>query len=119
VIQMEDFEGNVQMEFSEPTPLPDPNEVEAEAITDFITEWVNGQAEDGVYDIPKRSGHEVAGSLGGYHTVHRAAENTYTVCADFVEGDHIYDVDFEIMSTDEGYSVNNHYLHKIDGEVVE
>lgn len=56
--------------------------------------------------------------MADFHTVHRKDENTYYVCVDFKDGDALYDVDFYVEATDDGYAMSRHFLHKVDGEDV-
>ncbi len=100
--------------------MADPGPEEAGEVEDFVRAWVAERAgEEGVYDIPARGDHDVAGSLTAFHTVHRKDADTYSVCVDFQEGDKTYDVDFVVARAEEGLDVADHYLHKVNGEVVE
>ncbi len=100
--------------------LPDPGPEEATEIEDFVRQWVTERAGEGnVYQIPPSAGHDVAGALAAFHTVHQKDADTYSVCVDFQDGEKTYDVDFLVDLTTEGLSVSDHYLHKINGEAVE
>ncbi|MHC4138204.1 MAG: hypothetical protein ACYS0K_24990 [Planctomycetota bacterium] len=100
--------------------LPDPGPEEATEVEDFVRQWVTERAGDGnVYQIPPSAGHDVAGALAAFHTVHQKNADTYSVCVDFQDGENTYDVDFFVDRTTEGLSVSDHYLHKINGEAVE
>ncbi len=100
--------------------VPDPGPEEATEVEDFVRQWVAERAGEGdVYQIPPRAGHDVAGALASFHTVHQKDANTYSVCVDFQDGENTYDVDFLVDRTTEGLSVSDHYLHKINGEAVE
>ena len=100
--------------------LPDPGPEEAGQVEAFVRQWVAEQSgQDGVYDIPPRAGHDVTGTLTGFHTVHQKDAETYSVCVDFQHGDDMYDVDFFVARTESGLSTGDHYLHKINGEAVE
>ncbi len=100
--------------------LPDPGREEAIEVEDFVRQWVTERAGEGnVYEIPPSAGHDVAGALATFHTVHQKDADTYSVCVDFQDGEKSYDVDFLVDRTTEGLSVSDHYLHKIDGEAVE
>ena len=120
VIQMEDFEGDVKLELSKPESASDVGDGDPQAVTDFVTAWIGERAgADGIFDIPERSGHNGSGKLADFHTVDQTDGSSYTVCVDFADGDHTYDVDFAIASTADGYAVHNHFLHKIDGNTIE
>ena len=100
--------------------LPDPGPEEATEVEGFVRQWVTEQAgERDRYQIPQRAGHDVAGALAAFHTVHQKDGDTYSVCVDFQDGENTYDVDFLVSRTTEGLSVSDHYLHKINGEAVE
>ncbi|MFT6396904.1 MAG: hypothetical protein ACJAYU_001648 [Bradymonadia bacterium] len=100
--------------------LPDPPPEQTHAITSYVEGWLDAQLqEDGTYDIPERMGHDVAGTPGPFHTVHQHDAHTFYVCVDFLDGETIYDVDFYIGTDGEDFSVSEHFLHKIDGVVVE
>jgi hypothetical protein len=100
--------------------LPDPGPEEATAVEGFVRQWVTERAGEGnVYQIPPSAGHDVAGALASFHTVHQKDADTYSVCVDFQDGENTYDVDFLVDRTTEGLSVSDHYLHKINGEAVE
>jgi hypothetical protein len=99
--------------------LPDPGAEEATEVEDFVRQWVTERAgEENVYQIPPSAGHDVAGALATFHTVHQKDADTYSVCVDFQDGENTYDVDFLVDRTTEGLSISDHYLHKIDGEAV-
>ena len=100
--------------------LPDPGPEEVTEVEDFVRQWVTERVGDGnVYRIPPSAGHDVAGALAAFHTVHQKDADTYSVCVDFQDGENTYDVDFLVDRTTEGLSVGDHYLHKINGEAVE
>ncbi len=100
--------------------LPDPGPEEAGQVEEFVRLWVTERSAEGnVYNVPPRAGHDVAGTLAGFHTVHQKDADTYSVCVDFQDGENMYDVDFLVDRTTESLSVNDHYLHKINGEAVE
>ncbi len=100
--------------------LPDPGPEEATEVEDFVRQWVTERAVEGnVYQIPPSTGHDVAGALASFHTVHQKGADTYSVCVDFQDGENTYDVDFLVDRTTEGLSVSDDYLHKINGEAVE
>ena len=99
--------------------LPDPELEEAQEVEGFVRQWVADRAEDGVYDIPARGDHDVSGALVGFHTVHQKDSDTYSVCVDFQSGDDTYDVDFFVDRAEEGLSLADHWLHKINSEAVE
>ena len=100
--------------------LPDPGPEEATEVEDFVRQWVTERAgEENVYQIPPSAGHDVAGALAAFHTVHQKDADTYSVCVDFQDGENTYDVDFLVDRTTEGLSVSDHYLHKINGDAVE
>ncbi len=100
--------------------LPDPGAEEATELEDFVRQWVIERAGEGnVYEIPPSAGHDVAGALVAFHTVHQKDADTYSVCVDFQDGENTYDVDFLVDHTTEGLSISDHYLHKINGEAVE
>jgi hypothetical protein len=107
-----------------PPPLPerieypDPPPIVADKIAETIVDWVEERSEEGIFDIPPRGGHDVAGALGEFHTVHQKDADTYTVCVDFIDGDIVYDVDFFVDRKIDGLKVRDAYLHKINGEVV-
>jgi hypothetical protein len=60
----------------------------------------------------------VAGSLAEVHAVSQKDADTYTVFADFTNGEDTYSVQFFIDRTEEGLQVRNGFLHKVNGEVV-
>ena len=98
----------------------DPGAEEAATVTTYITAWVAKQAgADGVYDIPARGGHDVSGTMGDFHSVHRRDADTYYVCVDFHDGDDLYDIDFVVDQSGQELVLADHYLHKVNGEVVE
>ncbi len=100
--------------------LADPDEAEAAEVEEFVRGWVADLADDeGVYDIPAKGDHDLSGVLTAFHTVHRTDEDSFNVCVDFQSGDSLLDVDFHVDRTDEGLKISEHFLHKIDGEVVE
>ena len=100
--------------------LPDPGPEEATEVEDFVRQWVTERAGEGnVYQIPPSAGHDVAGALAAFHTVHQKVADTYSVCVDFQDGENTYDVDFFVDRTTEGLSVSDHYLHKVNGEALE
>ncbi len=104
----------------EEASVPDPGPEEATEVEDFVRQWVTERAGEGnVYQIPPSAGHDVAGALAAFHTVHQKDADTYSVCVDFQDGENMYDVDFLVDRTTEGLSVSDHYLHKINGEAVE
>ena len=87
---------------------------------EFVRQWVAERAGAGdVYDIPSRAGQEVTGVLAAFHTVHQNDADTYSVCVDFSGGEDMYDVDFFVDETEEGLTISDHYLHKINGEALE
>lgn len=103
----------------ERTTFPDPPPVVAEKVKEMVSGWVAERAGDeGVFDVPPRGGHTVAGTMGDFHTVHQNDADTYTVCVDFADGEDSYDVDFFVDRTVEGLIVREVYLHKINGEAV-
>ena len=100
--------------------LPDPGTEEAGEVEEFVRSWVADRGgEGGVYDIPARAGHDVAGTLAAFHTVHQKDADTYSVCVDFRDGENTYDVDFFVNRKGEDLAVSDHYLHKVNGEAVE
>ena len=100
--------------------FPDPDSEVAQEVQEFLSTWVAERSgDDGIYGIPPRAGHEVAGTMADFHTVHQKDADTYSVCVDFGSGEQLYDVDFFVDRTAEGLVVVDHYLHKIDGEAVE
>ncbi len=99
---------------------PDPDAEVAREVQEFLTAWVAERSDDtGTYAIPARAGHEVAGTMADFHTVHQKDADTYSVCIDFKSSEALYDVDFFVDRTEKGLVVADHYLHKIDGEAVE
>jgi len=99
---------------------PDPGTDVAQEVQEFLAAWVAERSGDeGVYAIPPRAGHEVAGLMADFHTVHQTDADSYSVCVDFESAEQLYDVDFFVDRTPEGLVVADHYLHKIDGEPVE
>ncbi len=105
---------------AEAESLPDPGPEEAKLVEDHVRQWVAERAgEDGAYDIPQRAEHNVSGTIGDFHTVHQKDADTYSVCIDFNHEADTYDVDFFVARTEDGLSVSDHYLHKINGEAVE
>ncbi len=105
---------------AEDESLPDPGPEEAKAVEEYVTQWVAERAgEDGAYGIPPRAEHSVSGTLGDFHAVHQKDADTYSVCVDFNHEADTYDVDFFVARTEDGLSVSDHYLHKINGEAVE
>ncbi len=116
----EDSEAASTAAESEPESYPDPGPGQAGEVQAILTSWVTERVgEAGVYDIPPRGEHDVSGTMGDLHTVHQQDEDTYYVCVDFHSGEDTYDVDFFVDVTDEGLVVAEHYLHKVNGEVVE
>jgi hypothetical protein len=98
---------------------PDPPPDVAAEVTALVEQWVADRSdEDGVYDIPPRGGRDVAGSLAEVHAVSQKDADTYTVFADFTNGEDTYSVQFFIDRTEEGLQVRNGFLHKVNGEVV-
>ncbi len=98
---------------------PDPGADVVQEVQEFLSAWVAERSGDeGVYSIPPRADHAVAGLLADFHTVHQKDADTYSVCVDFKSEEQLYDVDFFVDRTDEGLVVADHYLHKIDGELV-
>jgi hypothetical protein len=109
-----------EMAAVEAEPMADPGPEEAAEVEEFVRAWVAEQAgEAGVYDIPARGDHDVAGSLTAFHTVHRKEADTYSVCVDFQDGDNTYDVDFVVARAEDGMDVADHFLHKVNSEAVE
>ena len=105
---------------TEEASFPDPGPDEAKEVEDLVRQWVADRAgEGGVYDIPPRTGQDVAGTLAGFHTVHQKHADAYYVCVDFADGENTYDVDFFIDRTADGLSISDHHLHKINGEALE
>ncbi len=105
---------------TEEASFPDPGPQEAKEVEEFVRQWVAERAGAGdVYDIPSRAGQDVAGVLAAFHTVHQNDADTYSVCVDFSGGEDMYDVDFFVDETEEGLTISDHYLHKINGEAVE
>ena len=102
---------------AEEAALSDPGQDEAMAVETFVRAWIAERSEDEVFAIPPRAGHEVSGSLGSFHTVHQQDDDTYNVCVDFVDGDNTYDVDFFVDLSPEGFTMDDHYLHKVNGEL--
>lgn len=99
---------------------PDPGPEQAQEIEGFVRAWVDERVgEGGVYDIPPRGEHDLSGTLTAFHTVHQQDDDTYYVCTDFEDGENTYDVDFYVNVTPEGSTITEHYLHKVDGQVVE
>ena len=99
---------------------PHPGPEQAKQVEDFVRQWVEERVGDGnIYSIPPRAGQEVAGTLAGFHTVHQKDADTYSVCVDFQDGDNTYDVDFVVSRADEGLTLDEHYLHMVNGEAVE
>jgi len=98
---------------------PDPVPVRAAEVRGFVAGWLAAQSPGGAYDIPERAGHDVTGVRGDFHTVHQRDEDTYFVCVDFTDGDAVYDVDFIVDFDSDGLRMADHYLHKIDGVVLE
>jgi hypothetical protein len=98
---------------------PDPPPEVAEEVAAVVREWVAERTdEDGLFDIPPRGGHDVAGVLSELHPIHQNDADTYTVCVDFRSDDTTFDVDFFVDRTPEGLAVRGVFLHKINGEVV-
>ena len=98
---------------------PAPPPTVSEPITEAVRQWVADQVdENDVYNIPPRGGNDVSGSLADFHAVQQKDSDTYTVCADFQDGDDTYDVDFFVDRTADGLIVRSAYLHKINGKVV-
>ncbi len=98
---------------------PDPAADVAQEVREFVTAWVAERSGDeGVYAIPPRADHAVAGLMADFHTIHQKDADTYSVCVDFKSAEQLYDVDFFVDRTAEGLVVADHYLHKIDGELV-
>jgi hypothetical protein len=103
-----------------PATYPDPGPEVVGEVEAFIRAWVAEQVgENEEMKLPPRGGHDVTGKLEAFHTVHQKDEDTYSVCVDFVHGDETYDVDFFVDQTDEGMTVADHFLHKVNGEPVE
>jgi hypothetical protein len=99
---------------------PDPGTEVVQEVQDFLSGWVAERSGDeGIYTIPPRAGHDVAGHMADFHTIHQNDHDTYSVCIDFKSAEQLYDVDFFVDRTKEGLVVADHYLHKIDGEAVE
>ncbi len=99
---------------------PDLGPEQAQEIERFVRAWVDERVgEGGVYDIPPRGEHDLSGTLTAFHTVHQQDDDTYYVCTDFEDGENTYDVDFYVNVTPEGSTITEHYLHKVDGQVVE
>jgi hypothetical protein len=106
-----------------PTPVedasfPDPGPDQAMAVETFVQAWIAEHSEGEVFAIPPRAGHEVSGRLESFHTVHQQDDDTYNVCVDFVDGDNTYDVDFFVDLSPEGFTMDDQYLHKVNGELV-
>lgn len=99
---------------------PDPGPAEAEEVRSLVRAHVASKAgADGVYAIPRKDGGAaVPGTLTEFHTVHQKDADTLYVCADFVDGDTTYDVDFFVDRDAQGLKLAEHFLHKINGEVV-
>ncbi len=105
---------------AEKESLPDPGPEEAKSVEDFVRQWVAERGGEGdVYNIPARAEHDVSGTIGDFHTVHQKDTDTYSVCVDFNHEADVYDVDFVVARAEDGLSVSDHFLHKINGEPVE
>ena len=117
--EAEPAEPEAETAAAEPEAYPDPGPDDALAVQALISGWIAENAgEGGVYDIPPQGEHDVSGTMGGFHTVHQSDADTYSVCVDFHDGETTYDVDFLVDRADEGMTLAEHYLHKIDGEPV-
>jgi len=98
---------------------PDPPPEIVDEVTALVQAWVSERTdEDGLFDIPPRGGHDVAGSFAEVRAVRQQDADTYTVSAEFSSGEEIFDVEFFVDRTAAGLAVRNGYLHKINGEVV-
>ena len=109
-----------QPAMAEPLSFPDPGPEVAGEVELFVRDWLEERAGEGsVYSIPPRAGHEVAGTLAEFHTVHQKNADTYAICVDFADGENTYDVDFFVARTPNGLAVDDHYLHKVNGAAIE
>ena len=70
----------------------------------------------------EKNAHDCLTSLVAWQAgalVHQQDDDTYYACIDFEDGENTYDVDFYVNVTPEGSTITEHYLHKVNGEVVE